>query len=87
MKKLLLIALAASGLLFASTAQSNAGVSVGIGVGVPGYYGYGYPYPYGYPYGYGPSYGAVVWRGPGWYWRGGHRVWVAHRPYYHRHWR
>lgn len=85
MKKLLLIALAASGLLFAGAAKSEAGVSVGIGVGVPvGYYGY----PYGYPYGYGYP-GTFVWTGPGWYWRGGHRVWIAHRPYYrhYRHWR
>jgi hypothetical protein len=73
MKKLLLIAIAASGLLFASASQSNAGVSVGIGVGVPVPYGYGYGYPY-----YGP-WGPYAWRGPGWYWRGGHRVFYGHR--------
>lgn len=82
MKKLLLIALAVSGLIFASASDSKAGVRVGIGVGVPvGYYGY----PYGYPYGYGPYYGPSVYVGPGWYWNHGHRVWYGHR--FHRHWR
>jgi len=73
-KKVLLIALVASGLAFVPVQRSNAQVSVGIGVGTPGYY-YGYPgygyyrsYPY-YGYYYGPSY----------YWYGGHRY------YYHRH--
>jgi hypothetical protein len=80
MKKLLLIGIAASGLLFASASQSNAGVSVGIGVGVPVGYGYGYPYPYYYPY--GPRY---AWRGPGWYGYRGHRAYFA-RPW-HRRWR
>jgi len=73
-KKVLLIALVASGLAFVPVQRSNAQVSVGIGVGTPGYYygypSYGYyrPYPY-YGYYYGPSY----------YWYGGDRY------YYHRH--
>jgi hypothetical protein len=83
MKKLLLIAIAASGLLFASASQSNAGVSVGIGVGVPVGYGYGYPYPYYAPY--GPYYGA--WRGPGWYGYRGHRAFFAHRWHGRGRWR
>jgi hypothetical protein len=45
MKKLLLIALVASGLAFVPVQRSDAQVSVGIGVGYRGYYGY---YPYGY---------------------------------------
>jgi len=44
MKKLLLIALVASGLAFVPVQRSDAQISVGIGY--PGY-GYGY-YPYGY---------------------------------------
>ena len=44
MKKLLLIALVASGLAFVPAQRSDAQISVGIGY--PGY-GYGY-YPYGY---------------------------------------
>ncbi len=76
MKKLLAIALVASGLVFASAHDSKAGVSVGIGVGIPAPYP-AYPYYYyggvPYPYAYG------VWRGPGWYWSHGHRTWYAHR--------
>jgi hypothetical protein len=49
MKKLLLIALVASGLAFVPVQRSDAQVSVGIGVGYPGYYGY-YPYGYYRPY-------------------------------------
>ena len=80
-KKLFFIALVAGGVAFASTSRSEAGVSVGIGIGYPGY-GYGcYPYGYGYyPYGYyRPYYRPVVYVGPRWYWRNGHRV------YYSRH--
>ncbi len=51
MKKVLLIALVASGLAFVPVQRSNAQVSIGIGVGLPGYYGY-YPYGYYRPYPY-----------------------------------
>ena len=79
MKKILLIGLAAAGLMFASAQKSDAGVSIGIGFGGPGcypygYYGYGY-YPYGY---YRPR--AVVYRP--FYWYHGRRVYYRH----HRHW-
>ena len=68
MKKVLLIALVATGLAFVPVQRSDAQVSVGIGVGYPGYYG---PYPY---YGYPRPYGYWV---PGhWGWRHGVRVWV-----------
>ncbi|HAF03794.1 MAG TPA: hypothetical protein DCG89_08350 [Spartobacteria bacterium] len=87
-KRLLLIALVASGFAFASAPRSDAGVSFGIGFGFPvGYYGYGYPaYGYGYnPYGYYrpyPYYGYSV--GPSFYWHHGHRVFIVrHR----RQWR
>src|SRR4051812_50203852 len=86
MKKLLMIALVAGGLAFASASTSNAGVSIGIGLGVPGFgygypgYGYGYGYPYGYPYGYGygyaPYYSSVVIGGPGEYWSHGQRYYT-----------
>jgi hypothetical protein len=99
MKKLLMIALVAGGLTFASAATSNAGVSIGIGLGFPvgfsygyPYYGYGYPYAYGYPYGYGyaPYYNSVVIGRPHYYWSHGHRVYysprghVRHHRVYHR---
>ena len=72
MKKLLLIALMVSGLVFVPMQRSDAQISVGIGVGSPGgYYGYpGYGYsnnPYGYsrpyPY-YGGYYGDLHTTGP-----------------------
>jgi len=78
MKKLLLIAVVAGGLMFAGTTRSDAQVYFSIGFG-PGYYGY-YPsgsyYPYRYyyrPYYYRP-----------YYWYGGHRYYRhQHRyPYY-----
>jgi hypothetical protein len=72
MKKLLLIALVASGLAFASAPSSDAQISVGIGpvgIGVGGYYGYYRPYPY---YGYYRPY----------YWYGGHRYYRHHRHHY-----
>jgi hypothetical protein len=80
MKKLLLIAVVAGGLMFAGTARSDAQVYFSIGFG-PGYYGYypsGYYYPYRYyyrPYYYRP-----------YYWYGGHRYYRHHHrhPYYHR---
>ena len=72
-KRLLLIALIASGFAFASAPRSDAGVSVGIGFGFPVGYGYG---PYGYypPYPYYGYYG-----GPSFFWRNGYRVFVRHR--------
>jgi hypothetical protein len=82
MKKLVLIALVASGLAFVPVQRSDAQVSVGIGVGYPGYYGY-YPYSYYRPY---PYYGYYY--GPSFYWYNGHRVYYRHhrhhyyRPYY-----
>jgi hypothetical protein len=48
MKKLLLIAVVAGGLMIAGTTRSDAQVYFSIGFG-PGYYGY-YPYGYSYPY-------------------------------------
>jgi len=74
MKRLLLIALVASGLAFVPAQRSDAQVSVGIGVGYPGYYGY-YPYGYYRPY---PYYGYY---GPSFYWYNGHRYYYRH----HRH--
>jgi hypothetical protein len=77
-KRVLLIALVASGLAFASSPSSDAQISVGIGpvgIGVGGYYGYpGYyrPYPY---YGY--------YAGPSYYWYGGHRYYRHHRHHYY----
>lgn len=77
MKKLLLIAVVAGGLMVAGTTRSDAQVYFSIGFG-PGYYGYypnGYYYPYRYysrPY-YRPYYG-------------GHRYYRNHHryPYYYR---
>ena len=50
MRKLLLIAIVAGGLMVAGTTRSDAQVYFSIGFG-PGYYGY-YPYGYYYPYRY-----------------------------------
>ena len=50
MRKLLLIAVVAGGLMVAGTTRSDAQVYFSIGFG-PGYYGY-YPYGYYYPYRY-----------------------------------
>lgn len=84
-KKLVLIAIAAGGLAFATAPQSEARTFVSIGVGFPvgfGYYGYGpgyyggyygYPYPAGY-YGYAPS-----------VYYGGYRTGYYARPYYWHH--
>jgi hypothetical protein len=83
MKKLLLIALVASGLVFVPVQRSDAQISVGVGVGYPGYYGY-YPYSYYRPY---PYYGYYY--GPSFHWYNGHRVYYRHhrhhyyRPYYY----
>lgn len=88
MKKLLLIALAAMGLLLVPVQRSDAQISVGVGgvgvgFGYPGYrYGY---YPYGsgyYPYGYyRPNYS--YYSGPTYYWSNGHRYYRHHRHNHH----
>ena len=87
-KRLLLIALVASGFAFVSAPRSDAGVSFGIGLGFPvGYYGYGYPgyYGYGYyPYRYYRPY-PYYYGGPSFYWSGGHRYYRHHRHHYYRH--
>ena len=77
MKRLLLIALVASGLTFVPVQRSDAQIFIGIpgfvGIGIgPGYpyYGYGY-YPHGYYYGSHPYYG--YYGGPSYYWSHGHR--------------
>jgi len=78
MKKLLLIALVASGLAFVPAQRSDAQISIGIGSPGYGYYPYGYyrPYPY---YGY--------YNGPSYYWYNGHRVYRHHyRHHYYRYW-
>jgi len=75
MRKLLLIALVAGGLAFASASRSDAQVYFSIGFG-PGYYGY---YPYGYYY--RPYYGHYY--RP--YWYGGNRYYRHHR--YHHYYR
>ena len=72
MKKLLLIALVAGGLMFTAAPRSDAGVSVGIGFGFP----VAYPYPYGF-------YGPAVYAGPSFYWHDGRRVFVARHPHVH----
>ena len=68
MKKLLLIAVVAGGLAFASAQRSDAQVYFSVGFG-PGYYGY-YPYRYYRPYYYRP-----------YYWYGGHRYYRHHHYY------
>src|SRR5207248_5423337 len=87
MKKLLFVALVATGLLFVPVQRSNAqisvgvgGVGVGVGVGYPAYrYGYGYGYyPYGY---YQPYYGYSYYRP--YYWSNGHRYYRHHRHHYY----
>lgn len=71
MKKLLLIAVVAGGLMVAGTTRSDAQVYFSIGFG-PGYYGY-YPYRYySRPY-YRP-----------YYWNGGHRYYRNHHRYHYR---
>ncbi|HST09719.1 MAG TPA: hypothetical protein VLL05_05040 [Terriglobales bacterium] len=71
MKKLLLIAVVAGGLMVAGTTRSDAQVYFSIGFG-PGYYGY-YPYRYyARPY-YRP-----------YYWYGGHRDHSHRYPNYYR---
>jgi len=98
MKKLLLIALVASGLAFVPVQRSDAQVYVGIpgvvGVGIGGYpsygYYYGYPRYYGgyYPYSYYSGYSGYYpyrtyyYGGPSYYWYNGHRVYYRK---HHRH--
>ena len=81
MKKFMIIALIALGLILVAAPESNAGVSIGIGFGLPvGYCGYpAYPYGY-YPYAYAygaPYYRPVVYYSAGYgpyYWWHGRRV-------------
>lgn len=82
MKKLLLVAVVAGGLMFAGTTRSDAQVyfSIGFSPGYYGYYPYGYYYPYPYyfrPYYYRPYYRPY-------YWNGGHRYYRHNYPYYYR---
>jgi len=94
MKKLLLIALVASGLAFvpvqSSDAQVYVGIPGGVGVGVGGYpggYYYGYPsYSYygNYPYGYYRPY-SYYYSGPSYYWYNGHRVYYRHHRHHYYH--
>jgi hypothetical protein len=81
MKKLLWIALAASGLAFVPAQRSDAQISIGYGYHPNGYgyypYGYYQPYPY---YGYYRPYSYYrYYYGPEYYWYNGHRA------YYNRH--
>ena len=95
MKKVLLMAIVAAGLAFASAPRADAGVSIGIGIGIPVGYGYGYG-GYGYRYRHcSPYYGYARpypyyrvgyrsgYRGRPYYWRNGRRVHYA-RQYYRR---
>ena len=81
MRKLLLIAVVAGGLMVAGTTRSDAQVYFSIGFG-PGYYGYPYGY---YPYSYYRPYYRSYYRP--YYWYGGHRYYRNHHrhPYYYRH--
>ena len=80
MKKLVLIVIAAGGLMLGGAPRSDAGVSVGIGFGFPVAYPYPYPYAYPYPYGY---YSPSFYIGPSFYWHHGHRVFVSRHPRVH----
>jgi hypothetical protein len=75
MKKLLLIAVVAGGLMLAGASRSDAGVYFSVGFGFPGYYGY---YPYGYYY--RPYYRGYYYRP--YYWRHGHRYYRNYPNYY-----
>src|SRR5262249_1410039 len=81
MKKFLLIALVASGLLFVPVPRSDAGVWVGGGYYFP-YSGYGYYRPY-YGTFYQPYYSYYY--GPSYYWRHGHRVYYRHHHHHYYH--
>jgi hypothetical protein len=88
-KKLLLVAIVAGGVVFATVPRSNAGVAIGIGLGFPVVYPYPYyGYPYRYPYPYYGYYGPSAYVGPSFYWSNGHRIYYrGYRRGYHRHWR
>lgn len=81
MRKLLLIAIVAGGLMVAGTTRSDAQVYFSIGFG-PGYYGYS-PYRY-YPYSYYRPYYRSYYRP--YYRYGGHRYYRHHHryPYHYR---
>ena len=86
MKKLLLIALAAMGLLLVPVQRSDAQITIGVGgvgFGYPGYrygyYGSGY-YPYGY---YRPYRSYSYYSGPSYYWSNGHRYYRHHRHHHY----
>jgi len=80
MKKLLLIALVAGGLILAAAPRLDAQVYFSIGFG-PGYYPYRHYYPYGsYSY-YQPYYGGYYYRP--YYWYGGHRYYRHHHHHHH----
>ena len=81
MKKLLFIALVASGLLFVPVQRSNAGVWVGGGYYFP-YSEYGYYRPY-YGTFYQPYYSYYY--GPSYYGRHGHRVYYRHHHHHYYH--
>src|SRR5262249_14728215 len=81
MKKFLLIALVASGLLFVPVPRSFAGVWVGGGYYFP-YSGYGYYRPY-YGTFYQPYYSYYY--GPSYYWRHGHGVYYRHHHHHYYH--
>jgi hypothetical protein len=78
MKKFMMIALIAVGLILVAAPESNAGVSIGIGFPA---YPYGY-YPYAYPYG-APYYRPVVYYsgvyGPYYWWHGRRIYYRAYR--------
>ena len=85
MKKVLLIALVASGLAFVPVQRSDAqvyvgvpgtGVGVGVGFGYPSYGYYGYPRYYSSYYGYYP-YRTYYYGGPSYYWYNGHRYYFV----------
>jgi hypothetical protein len=78
MRKLLLIAVLAGGLMVAGTTPSDAQVYFSIGFG-PGSYGY-YPYGYYYPYSYYRPYYRPYYR------YGRHRCYRHHHhyPYHYR---
>ena len=94
MKKLLLIALVASGLTFVPVQRSDAQIFIGlpgiVGIGIgPGPY-YGYPnygygyYPHGYYYRSYPYYG--YYRGPYYWSHWHHHHHYHHHSYYHHDW-
>ena len=82
MKKLLLIALVAGGLILAAAPRLDAQVYFSIGFG-PGYYPYRHYYPYGsYSY-YQPYYGGYYYRP--YYRHGGHRYYRRHHHHHYYH--